>query len=96
MTRATDRTEGVLPFSDLNEQTQKLVDHVQVTKRPLIITRDGRSAAILVEAEEYEEQRRRLTLLERIARGKRDVLEGRVRTQGEVEALLDEWLPSSE
>jgi prevent-host-death family protein len=88
----TDASESVLPFSDLNQQTQRLVEQVQATKRPLIIVRDGQSAAVLVEAQEYEQQTRRLALMERIARGKQDIAAGRTHTQEEVEALLDEWL----
>jgi prevent-host-death family protein len=96
MTQATDAPEGVLPFNDLNPQTQLLVEQVQATKRPLTITKDGQSAVVLVEAQEYEQQRRRLALIERIARGKRDVAGGRTHTQEEVEALMDEWFGDGE
>jgi prevent-host-death family protein len=89
MAKATETPEDVLPFSALSEKTQRLVDQVQKTKRPLVITRSGQSAVVLVDAEEYGLQQRRLMLMERIARGKRDITEGRTHTQEEVEALLE-------
>ncbi len=92
MSKATDVTEDVIPFSALNPQTQQLVEQVRATKSPLVITKDGQSAVVLVEARAYEEQERRLALMERIAQGERDFAEGRTHTQEEVEALLDEWL----
>ena len=92
MSKATDVTEAVLPFSDLNPQTQRLVEQVRATKSPLVITKDGQSAVVLIEARAYAEQERRLALMERIAQGERDFAEGRTHTQEEVEVLLDEWL----
>jgi predicted transcriptional regulator len=47
---------------------------------------------VFVEAKEYEHQQRRLALMERITQGEQDIAEGRVYSQEEVEALLDEWL----
>lgn len=91
MARATATAEGALPMSALSQQTQRLVEQVQTTKRPLVITKRGQLAAVLVDAAEYEQQQRRLALMERIARGKLDVVEGRTYTQEEVESLLDEW-----
>ena len=51
--RAPLSGEDVLPFSALSEKTQRLVEQVQQTKRPLFITRQGHSAAVLMDAEEY-------------------------------------------
>jgi prevent-host-death family protein len=82
----------VLPFGALNPETQQAVDHVQTTGRPVVITRDGEGAAVVVPAAEYELQLRRLALLERIAGGERDFAEGRTYSQEEVEVLMDEWL----
>jgi prevent-host-death family protein len=92
MAKTSPTSEDVLPFSALSEKTQRLVEQVQKTKRPLVITRRGHSAAVLLDAAEYQLQQQRLILMERIARGKRDIAEGRTHTQEEVEALLDEWL----
>ena len=57
---------------------------------PVVIARDGKAAAVLVEAQEYELHLRKLALMERIMRGKREIAEGHFHTQEEVEKLLDE------
>jgi hypothetical protein len=46
---------------------------------------------VLVEAQEYELHLRKLSLMERIMRAKREIAEDRYSTQEEVEKLLDEW-----
>jgi prevent-host-death family protein len=91
MSEVTETTPDVLSFSSLEEPTQQLVEQVQTTKCPVVITRDGKAAAVLVEAQEYELHLRKLALMERIMRGKREIADGRFYTQEEVEKLLDEW-----
>ena len=91
MAEVTETTADVLSFSALDEPTQRLVEQVQATRCPVVIARNGKAAAVLVEAQEYELQLRKLALMERIMRGKREIAEGRFHTQEEVEKLLDEW-----
>jgi len=91
MAKATDTLEGELPLSALDLQTQELMERVRQARRPLLITKDGEPAVVLIEARAYEEQRRRLVLMERIAEGERDFADGRTHTQEEVEARLEEW-----
>lgn len=85
-------TEQALPISSLSHQTQRLVNQVQRTRQPLVFTRRGKSAAVLMDADDYRLQQDRLELMKHIAQGKRDIAEGRTYSQQEVETLLDEWL----
>src|SRR5437899_9908360 len=96
MAKATDATAGAFSLSALDPHTQELIEQVRVSRCPLVITKDGQPAVVLVEAQSYAEQQRRLALMERIAQGERDFAEGRTHTQEEVEALLDEWLGDGE
>ena len=82
-------TEQALPISSLSQQTQRLVEQVQRTRQPLVITRRGKSAAVLVDADDYRLQQERLELMKHLAQGKRDIAEGRTFSQEEVEKLLD-------
>ncbi len=88
MAEATETTPDVLSFSALDEPTQQLVERVQATRCPVVIAKEGKAAAVLVEAQEYELHLRKLALMERIMRGKREIAEGRFYTQEEVEKLL--------
>jgi prevent-host-death family protein len=85
MAEVTETTADVLSFSAPDEPTQRLVEQVQATRCPVVIARNGKAAAVLVEAQEYELQLRKLALVERIMRGKREIAEGRFHTQEEVE-----------
>jgi PHD/YefM family antitoxin component YafN of YafNO toxin-antitoxin module len=85
-----------LPLKDLDPQTRQLAEQVLATRRPLAFTQGGEPAALLVDADAYRERERRLALMGRLARGRRELDEGHGLSQAEVEALLEEWLPDSE
>jgi prevent-host-death family protein len=91
VTDTVAQPEDVLAFSGLNPETQQLVEQVQATKRPLLITRDGEAAVVLMGAHEYELLHRRLALQRLILDGKRDIAEGRTHTQEEAEAMMEKW-----
>lgn len=95
MSESTPSTADELALHDLDAGTRRLVEQVRATGRPLRITEDGASTAVLLDAAAYEEQQRRLTLMEHLAHGRKDLDEGRTLTQEQVEALLEEWLPDS-
>jgi antitoxin YefM len=47
-------TQDIRPLADFRANLAAVVRQVQRTKRPVILTQHGRSAAILVNAAEYE------------------------------------------
>lgn len=81
-----------VPLSSFSPDAQRLIERVRSTRQSLAITKRGQLAVVVVEAKTYEEQQRRVALMERIVRGKREIAHGRSHTQEEVEALLDQWL----
>jgi prevent-host-death family protein len=90
------KANSTLAMGELDPHVRRLVEQVRATKRPVIITEAGESAVVLVDAEQYGQQQRRLALLERIAQAKEDIAQGRTHTQEEAEALIDEWFGCSE
>ena len=61
--------EDVTPVTDFRTNAAELLEKVKKTKRPLILTQRGRSAAILEDVKEYEDRLERLELLEAIVQG---------------------------
>jgi antitoxin YefM len=51
----------VLPVTEFRANTSTFLAQLRTDKRPIILTQNGRSAAVLLDVEEYE------TLLDRIA-----------------------------
>lgn len=58
--------QDVHPLSDLGARAEVLVDQLRETKRPIVLTQDGRSAAVLVDTAAYEQLLERVALLQDI------------------------------
>lgn len=56
--------QDVKPISEFRANAASLVQQVQRTRRPLVITQQGRSAAVLLDVSEYEELLAKLELLQ--------------------------------
>ncbi len=77
----------------LKRNATKIIAQVRKRKRPLLITQRGRPAAYLIDAESFDKLQERMALLQGIARGERDVQEGRVLTHAQVEKLMKKRWP---
>jgi antitoxin YefM len=58
--------QDVKPISEFRANAAALVQQVQRTKRPLVITQQGRSAAVLLDVSEYEKLLAKLEMLQDI------------------------------
>lgn len=87
-----DLAKDVKPISELKRDTSGIVGYVAKTKKPVLITQNGVSIAMVVNVEEYQNEKRKLRLLEALAKGEKDVREGKVVA---IETVLDDlkkWL----
>ena len=60
--------------------------------REIMITEHGKPAAFLVDVQTYESTKKRLSLLEGIARGEAAYKEGRFISNGEAKGRFKDWL----
>lgn len=83
------RTELV---TTLKRQATELLDDVERSREPILITQHGLPSAYLVDVESYELMQRRMKLLEGIARGEKAIEEGRTLTHAQAKRRLSRWL----
>jgi prevent-host-death family protein len=83
------RTELV---TTLKRRATELLDEVEREKQPMLITHRGLPSAYIVDVETYEDQQRRIALLEGIARGERAIDDGRVLTHAQARKRMARWL----
>jgi prevent-host-death family protein len=83
-----DLTDDIRPAADLQSQAEKLLRQVQETRRPVVLTQEGKSAAVLVDVESYQALLDELALLRDVHRGLADVEAGRVIPHEEARARL--------
>lgn len=83
------RTELV---TTLRRQATELLDELERSREPILITQHGLPRAYLVDVESYELLQRRMKLLEGIARGEKAIEYGRTFTHAQAKQRLSRWL----
>ncbi|HHQ47904.1 MAG TPA: type II toxin-antitoxin system Phd/YefM family antitoxin [Acidobacteria bacterium] len=73
-----DISEAIEPVTVLKRSAAELIRRARESRRPVIITQNGRATAVLVDVETYQRQRKALHMLEVLARGELDYREGRL------------------
>jgi antitoxin YefM len=81
-------TEDIQPAADLQSKAEGLLRKVQETRRPVVLTEEGRGTAVLVDIDSYQSLLEELELLRDVHRGLADVEAGRVVPHDEARARL--------
>jgi prevent-host-death family protein len=76
--------QDIRPITYLKAKAADLLNQVNETRRPVIITQNGEPRAVLQDPQSYEAMRSALGLLKLIAEGEDDLRAGRSRSQDEV------------
>lgn len=85
-------TEDIIPVTDFRTNAAELIQKIKKTRRPLILTQHGRSAAVVEDMKEYEDRLERLELLEGIIRGLQAAEKGELVSHEEAMRQLDALL----
>lgn len=67
---------AIIPISDLRQDAASVIKRVVASGEPVVITRRGRAAAVLVSAEAYERTQYENELLRALARGDAEIAAG--------------------
>ena len=87
-----NNTTDIKPVTYLKAKTADLLDQINDTRRPVIITQNGEPRAVLQDPKSYEEMRNALGLLKLLAQGEEDIRKGNIRPQEEVFSDLERLL----
>lgn len=81
-------TEDIRSLSEFRSHTAAFVKKVRETKRPMILTQHGRSAAVLLDVAEYEALVEKVELLDDIRTAEKQLSEGKGITHAKAEARV--------
>ena len=76
--------KDIRPITYLKARASDLLNQVNETQRPVVITQNGEPRAVLQDPKSYEEMRYALGLMKLISQGEEDIRNGNVRPHGEV------------
>jgi prevent-host-death family protein len=70
-------TSDVKPVSEFRANAAELIEHVRQSRRPLVLTQRGHSAAVVLDVEEYEDLVEEVELLRDIHTAERQIRAGK-------------------
>ena len=82
----------IKPVTYLKAKTADLLNQINETHRPVIITQNGEPRAVLQDPKSYENMRNAIGLLKLISQGEGDIRNGRVKSQEDVFKDIEIWL----
>ena len=68
------KNEDIYSATEVRQNFADIIDKTKTTKRPVLVTQNGKGSVVVVDVDEYE----RMEVLAGIAVGEKDMLEGRV------------------
>ncbi|MCK4504975.1 MAG: type II toxin-antitoxin system Phd/YefM family antitoxin [Candidatus Aegiribacteria sp.] len=87
-------TSDIKPVTYLKNRAADLLNQINETHRPVIITQNGEPRAVLQDPKSYENMRNAIGILKLISQGEADIRDGKAKIQEDVfrdiEATLKE------
>ncbi len=78
--------------TSLKRRATKILDDLNKSREPVLITRHGKPSAYLIDADDFENMKERMQILEGIARGETAILENRVYPHESARRKMKKWL----
>ena len=85
-------TKDIRPITYLKSKAPDLLNQINQTHRPVVITQNGEPRAVLQDPESYQNMRNALGLLKLISQGEEDIRNGKFKSQEEVFAGIEQML----
>lgn len=73
-----DINKGVFPVSEFRKEISQMIKNTRESHRPTLLTEYGKSSAVVIGAEDYQDLLERMELNENLIKGLEDYDEGRV------------------
>lgn len=78
--------------TQLKRHATDILADLHLNKEPILITEHGKPSAYLLDVDDYEHLQSRMSLLEGIARGERDLSQGKTLTHEAAKERFSQWL----
>ena len=84
--------DDIKPITYLKSKAADVLNQINETHRPVIITQNGEPRAVLQDPESYENMRNAIGILKLISQSEEDIKSGDIKSQEEVFADLEKKL----
>lgn len=85
-------TSDIKPVTYLKSRAADLLNQINETQRPVIITQNGEPRAVLQDPKSYENMRNAIGILKLLSEGEANIRDGMVKPQEDVFKYIEEKL----
>ena len=89
--RDVNVSDGIVPLGEFKTRASKIIRDLAGSDEPLVITQNGRPAAVLMSPSAFQELRERQEFLQAVAEGVADSEAGHVVDHKKVRRWLEGW-----
>jgi prevent-host-death family protein len=89
--RDVNVSDGIVPLGEFKTKASQIIRDIAGSDEPIVITQNGRPAAVLMSPSAFQELRERQGFLEAVAEGVADSEAGRVVDHKKVRRWLESW-----
>ena len=76
--RPINISQNIVSLSDFKNKASRMLHEIQSSRRPLVITQNGKAAAVLISPSDFDLLTEQARFVEAVQRGLEDVQNGRV------------------
>jgi prevent-host-death family protein len=84
-----DLKKDIRPISYIKANAAEILSQVNESQRPVYVTQNGETKAVLLDIESYEKMRKAIGLLKILTQGEQDIINGKFLSQEDFFAEMD-------
>jgi len=81
-------SQDIISLSDFKNKASKMLHNVQTSHRPLVITQNGKAAAVLISPSDFDLLTEQASFVDAVNRGLSDVENGRILPDEDLDNIL--------
>ena len=89
-------SRAIEPVTVLKTKSAELIRRARESQQPIVITQNGKATAVLQDVESFQKQRKALLLLKYLARGDRELSDGKGVSHARAKRHFDDTLNNLE
>ncbi len=92
----TIQIRNIAPLTDFENNIERYMDELSVSKQPLLLTQQGKSSAVLLDAELYQQMLDKIAFMQSVTEGLEDYCNNSTVPATEVFASLEKIIAEAE
>ncbi len=87
---------NIRPLTDFRNKMKEYIKELNDNKKPIVLTQHGKSAAVLLHAEKFQEMQDQIEFMYKVAQGLEDYKSNRIHSFKEVFTAIDKIIEAAE